>query len=97
MADNFQVAVAEAKNEFLKFWKEHINQFKDVEVVVARAKNEFLKLWKEQINQLKDSAEGASTEEQKLERIVPLFQEFILAILEAISQGLKDSDDELHN
>ena len=72
MADKFQVAVAEAKNEFLKLWKEHINQ-------------------------LKDAAEGASTKEQKFERIVPLCQEFILAILQAISQGLKDSDDELHN
>ena len=40
---------------------------------------------------------GASTKEQKFERIVPLCQEFIFAILEAISQGLKDSDDELHN
>ena len=72
MADKFQVAVAEAKNEFLKLWKEHINQ-------------------------LKDAAEGAITEEQKFERIVPLSQGFILAILQAISQGLKDSDDELHN
>ena len=72
MADKFQVAVAKAKNEFLKLWKEHINQ-------------------------LKDAAEGAITEEQKFERIVPLSQGFILAILQAISQGLKDSDDELHN
>ena len=29
MADKFQVAVAKAKNEFLKLWKEHINQLKD--------------------------------------------------------------------
>ena len=68
-----------------------------LQVAVAEAKNEFLKLWKEHINQLKYAAEGAITEEQKFERIVPLSQVFILAILQAISQGLKDSDDELHN